>query len=62
MRHKGPIAPNTALYEILELDKDGADESFLVESELPTPVSNIQFVGMTIMTDPNLVNKRRQFL
>ena len=61
-RHRAPIAPNTALYEILELDKDGSDESFLVESELPTPVSNIQFVGMTVMTDPDLVNKCRQHL
>ena len=59
-RHKAPIAPNTALYEILELDKDGVDESFLVESELPTPVSMVQFVGMTVMADHDFENKRRQ--
>ena len=62
-RHKAQIAPNTALYEILELDKEGVDESFMTEwTELPLPITSVQFVGMTFMTDPDVEEKRRQIL
>ena len=61
-RHKAQIAPNTALYEILELDKEGADEAFVMESELPLPIANVQFVGMTIISELNLNEERRQIL
>ena len=61
-RHKAQIAPNTALYEILELDKEGAEEAFVMESELPLPIANVQFVGMTIISELNLNEERRQIL
>ena len=39
------------------------DESFVTEwTELPLPITSVQFVGMTFMTDPEVDEKRRQIL
>ena len=61
-RHKAHIAPNTALYEILELDKESAEEAFVTETDVMLPIANVQFVGMTIMNELNLDEKRRQII
>ena len=46
----------------MELDKDGADESFLVESDIPIPVCPVQIIGMTVLADNDDYDKRRQYL
>ena len=46
-RHKAAIAPSTALYELLDLDNDGSEQTFLTETDHPQPICNVAFVGMT---------------
>ena len=61
-RHKAQIPPRTALYEILELENDGAEQSFLVESDIQTSVCPVQFIGMTVMANNDYDDRRRQYL